>query len=109
MAGRISIPSRDENVMAECHKAKFRIVRWSVIAYEDIPKDRTYRNAWAHEHGKPIHHDIAKAKEIHRDHMRTFRAAKMAALDVAYQRADEKRRRNRVSGRRAPRSRHCAT
>jgi hypothetical protein len=53
------------------------------------PADRTFRDAWRLTSGK-IEHDMAKAKAIHRDRLRAQRAPLLAALDVEYQRADEK-------------------
>jgi len=54
----------------------------------DIPTDRTFRDAWAHG-GTSVNVDMTKAREIQRDHLRSIRAPMLAALDVAYQRADE--------------------
>jgi hypothetical protein len=59
-----------------------------VIDEADIPADRTFRNAWASD-GKTIVHDMAKARDIHREAMRRARAPLLASLDIAYQRADE--------------------
>ena len=53
-----------------------------------IPADRTFRNAWKAGVGI-ITHDMDKAREIHKDNLRRMRAPRLAALDVAYQRADE--------------------
>ena len=64
-----------------------KVVSFHAIADTDIPVDRTYRNAWSWN-GK-IEHDMVKARNIHRDHMRQVRAPKLAALDVAYLRAEE--------------------
>ncbi len=50
--------------------------------------DTTFRDAWILD-GDRIVHDMDKARAIHRDRMRAARAPLLAALDVAYQRADE--------------------
>lgn len=51
----------------------------------DIPQDRTFRNAL-----KPdLTHDMGKCKTIHRDRMRRTRAPLLLSLDAEYQRADE--------------------
>ena len=50
--------------------------------------DRTFRNAWRHANGV-FHVDMAHARNIHRDKIRSARASKLAALDVAYNKADE--------------------
>lgn len=55
----------------------------------NVPADRTFRGAWVFS-GNGIDHDMAKARAIHRDRMRAARAPLLAALDVEYQRADER-------------------
>lgn len=55
----------------------------------DIPQDRTFRDAWTHD-GRGITHDMDKCREIHKDRLRQLRAPQLAALDVEYQRADER-------------------
>jgi hypothetical protein len=64
---------------------------YKIVPVTEIPSDRTYRNAFVADvvNGK-VHHDIVKAREIRKDHMRRARTPLMAALDVAYTRADEK-------------------
>lgn len=64
------------------------IVSIHPIDPSDIPQDRSFRDAWTHD-GKTFAHDMAKARNIHRDRMRYARAPKLAALDIDYQRADE--------------------
>lgn len=78
-----------ENIEAEIRKANFAVTGWRIIRYEDIPKDRTYRDSLVDD-GKKLHHDMARAKEIHKTHLRVERAPLLAALDVEYQRADER-------------------
>lgn len=52
----------------------------------DIPEDRTFRGAW-----KPdLSVDMDKARDIHKDRMRAVRKPLLEALDVEYQRADER-------------------
>lgn len=58
------------------------------ISPSDIPRDRTYRNAWTFAGGR-IEHDMVKARGIHREKLREQRAPALAALDVDYMRADE--------------------
>jgi hypothetical protein len=61
-----------------------------IVEKEEIPSDRSYRNAWNFDGvSKKIGHDMAKAKEIHKEKLRALRAPKLAALDVEYQKADE--------------------
>lgn len=52
----------------------------------DLPADRSFRNAWKSD----LTHDMEKCRHIHRQRMREARAPKLAALDVEYQRADER-------------------
>lgn len=54
----------------------------------ELPKDRTFRNAWKDE-GDCVGHDIGKCREITKDRLRRERAPKLADLDVAFQRALE--------------------
>ena len=64
---------------------------WSEVPVEQVPSDRTYRNAWVFDHdAKAFSHDMPKAREIHKGFMRAARAPLLSALDVAYARADEK-------------------
>jgi len=54
----------------------------------DISSDRTFRDAWI-KSGEKIDVHMGKARDIWRNKMREHRAAKLAALDVDYIRADE--------------------
>lgn len=53
-----------------------------------FPTDDTFRNAWRFHDGK-IGHDMAKAREIHRDRIRRHRAELMGVLDIQFMRAVE--------------------
>lgn len=55
---------------------------------DSVPTDRTFRNAWVAVEGR-VDHDMSKAREIHKEALRSLRTPKLAALDVEYQRADE--------------------
>lgn len=48
--------------------------------------DRTFRNAWKND----LTVDMPKARDIHRNTLRRLRAPLLAALDIEYQKADEK-------------------
>lgn len=61
---------------------------WRIINDVTIPTDRYFRNAWT-DKGLSIGVDIAKAKEIHKENLRTARASLLDQLDVSYMRADE--------------------
>jgi len=67
------------------------IVSWEEITDDDIPKDRTFRNAWITKKPKFIEYDMVKARTIHRDHLRRVRQLLLDRLDVEYQRADEEK------------------
>jgi hypothetical protein len=54
----------------------------------DIPTDRSYRGAWVQK-GAKVDHDMSKAREIHKDHLRKLRAPLLGDLDTQYMRADE--------------------
>jgi len=82
-------PITPEAVEVRIAQERLDAVSWREIAYEDIPKDRTYRDALADD-GTRLYHDMPKAREIHREHLRSFRGKALADLDVEYQRADEK-------------------
>ena len=59
-----------------------------VIDEDDIPKNTFFERAWKIVDGK-IKMDIARAREIHREHVRNARVSKLAELDVEFQRALE--------------------
>lgn len=62
---------------------------WLDVGHDQpVPVDRTFRDAWTWATDK-IDHDMAKAREIHRDHLRILRVPLLVALDTDYLRADE--------------------
>jgi hypothetical protein len=63
--------------------------RWRFVTAADVPRDRSYRNAWR-DNGTAIYHDIEHARSLHRDLLRAQRAQRFAQLDLAYMRADER-------------------
>lgn len=65
------------------------IVSWRFIADADVPTSRDYRGAWV-DTGTSIGHDMTRARALHREKLRAERAPLLAALDVEYQRADER-------------------
>lgn len=77
----------DEMVEAELTRLGIEWVSWHRAEEADIP-ERSFREAWTVA-GGAIYHDMAKARAIHRERLRRDRAPRLAALDVAYQRADE--------------------
>jgi hypothetical protein len=79
----------DEAIAAVIAKADLDCVSWRRITAADIPADRYFRNAWT-DGGAAIAVDMPKARDIHRDRMRQARQPRLAALDIEYQRADER-------------------
>ena len=65
-----------------------RDAAYSIVSKDDLPTDRSYRNAWTFD-GKNFGHDMARARDIHRDKIRAFRAPLMADLDTQFIRALE--------------------
>lgn len=63
-----------------------KVLSWSLIAETDIPADRTYRDAWERQ-GNKIGHNMAKARNLHRDLLRAERAVKFIELDGQWMRA----------------------
>lgn len=61
----------------------------TVMEAADIPnKSEPYRNAWVFD-GKSFGHDMAKARELHRDKIRRERKPLLEAADIALMRAIE--------------------
>lgn len=81
-------PSTDAVVESEIAKANEpgSWVSWRRLQPGDLQEDRTYRDAWI-DTGAAIVHDMPKAREIHRKHLRARRAAAMADLDGQWMRA----------------------
>jgi hypothetical protein len=62
---------------------------YTVVSANEVPSDRTYRNAWEHVGGAVVH-NMVKAREIHKNYMRAARTPLLAALDAQYLQADER-------------------
>ena len=61
-----------------------------VVLDDQLPQDRTFRNAWTDAFDTPtIDVDMPKARDIVRSKLREGRKPALQELDVAYQRADE--------------------
>ena len=59
-----------------------------VMSMADIPQDRTFRNAWVMDDGRPAV-SMARARELHRYNIRRRRKAKFRDLDAQHLRALE--------------------
>ncbi len=60
----------------------------TLTEHGDLPPDREFRDAWKHT-GSRVEVDMPAAREIHKNRLREMRQPLLAALDIAYQRADE--------------------
>jgi hypothetical protein len=63
------------------------VTGFRVATKEEIPTDRTFRQAWRDTGTVEV--DMPTAREIHRERIRLARAPKLAELDIAYLRATE--------------------
>jgi hypothetical protein len=61
---------------------------YHIVEDSEIPKNTFFERAWKIVDGK-IEMDIAKAREVHREHVRYARTDKLAELDIEFQRALE--------------------
>ena len=60
-------------------------VPYRIVNDDEVPSDRTFRNAWKED----LTVDMPKAQEITKERLRAERAPLLTALDVQYQRATE--------------------
>lgn len=72
-----------EAVAAVVSRAVPDAVSWRIIAPEDVPADRAFRESWRDD-GEAVVVDMPSAREIARDMVRAARGAKMAGLDAAF-------------------------
>jgi hypothetical protein len=93
--GSVTIMQTAEGATAEACIAKWpeglssTVIGISALKPSDIPQNKMFRGAWV-KAGDGIGVDMVKARGIHRDWMRSVRKPKLAALDTAYQQADER-------------------
>jgi len=76
--------SSEADIQAEVDKSKFdqEVESWRVITQDEIPTDRTFRNAWIDTGVIDI--DMKKAREIKKDTFRQQRATVFPKLDTEY-------------------------
>jgi hypothetical protein len=76
---------------------------WREITRDDIPvmdRGRHFRDAWR-DGGKAVDVDMPKARDIHRERLRTMRTSKLSALDIEMTRAfDDKAKQGEIEKRR---------
>lgn len=76
----------DEAVAEEVARAVPDAMAWHRILDDDVPTDRTFRDALVVKNGA-LTHDIPKAREIVRMDIRHARAAAFSALDAEWMKA----------------------
>ena len=72
----------DEGLAAAQAKLPADAINPKVVDISAIPQDRTFRNAWQ-QNETLVQHEMVKAREIHRDHLRQIRGPLFAANDLA--------------------------
>lgn len=80
----VVIPAPDATV-EDCVSRLPAGVTHEVVGVDDIPSDRTFRNAWEHDttpKPRKIAVNLPKAKELTHERRRAKRAAEFAPLDV---------------------------
>jgi hypothetical protein len=70
-------------------KDRAAIASWRIVSENEIPSDRTFRNAWRDNGEGALSHCMETCRALHRDRIREARAPLLAALDVEFQRAVE--------------------
>jgi hypothetical protein len=77
-------PPTQENVERRIRDEGLQVTSWRIIGYEDIPKERLYRNAIRDAGDGPLHHDMDHAREIMLGFLREDRGGAFGELDFAY-------------------------
>lgn len=78
-------PANDANLFHEISRGFAtgpQPVRYRLVSADDIPADRTFRDALADD-GKELTYNMPKAREMQRERIRRARVAKFAANDLA--------------------------
>lgn len=81
-------PTEAERTAGAYDVADLPITGWRFIDASELPSERRYRNAWR-DQGGAVAHDMVRARDIHRDRLRSARAPLLVELDVRYVRAQE--------------------
>ncbi len=79
-----------EEVIEQTKKELGDVELVDVVPVEEIPQDRTFRNAWTTNGGNKIKVDMPLAREVWRNKIRKAREPKLAALDIEFTKALEK-------------------
>jgi hypothetical protein len=91
--GPVAIMQVIDNAKVDTCIKQFTVANWKPkwvrrISADDIPKERTFRNAWRFRSGI-IQHDIYTAKQIHLQKIRIARGPLLEKLDLEYMHWDE--------------------
>jgi hypothetical protein len=78
-----------EDIVALMNFPGFTPASWKEIDPASIPADREYRDAWSYN-GKRFGHDMTKAREVHKEKLRTKRTELFAELDLEVSKATAK-------------------
>jgi hypothetical protein len=81
-----AITSEIERASASFDADKMPIKSWRIIERDDIPADRTYRNA-LRDNGKKLQHNMPHARELHRELLRSERREVFPVMDGEYLKA----------------------
>jgi len=88
-----SRPASDANIFAEISRTFSGPVpqptNWRKINEQDIPKDRTFRNALTDD-GTKLHHPMEKCHPLHVEKLRRLRQPLLDQLDRDWQKANAK-------------------
>lgn len=81
-------PASDALIRSEITKVMpaEEVVAWRKATADDVPGDRTYRDAWVHKDGQVVH-DMTRARGVHRNLLRKHRAPVLRELDARWMRA----------------------
>lgn len=60
---------------------------FKIVEENKIPTDRTFRAAWIEDPSDTITCDMVKARDIHRDYLRSIRVGELAKLDIEFRKA----------------------
>jgi hypothetical protein len=81
----IITPTGELSIEEVCAKDVPAGVPFQIVNGDEVPSDRTWRNAWKED----LTVDMPKAVNITKERLRVERAPLLTALDVQYQRAQE--------------------
>jgi hypothetical protein len=84
----IVVPAIEDMDLVLSQSVPKDVTNVQIVEYEDLPTDRTFRNAWVQE-DKSISVDMDKARDIHMDKIRWLRNQELQKLDPQFMKALE--------------------